>query len=151
MSIYYEQYVKDKRAIRILKQTMLSISLLLLLFIALFVIFAFIITFWLLVPAGVLLVIMAIFANFAHLLTKDFMYMLKDDELIIKKAFAEKYHEVNRINLSSIIGVQRGILSGAVSYTPLKDGITIATNNKKYAISPDDYLLALISKDKEIL
>lgn len=149
MSEYYEMTVTDKRAGRALKRILLLVSLFILIIALFLLIFAFFTTFWLLIPFAVLCVASAVLSNIGHLLTRDYMYIFNGEELIIKRLYAERYNVALVLPLNGIIEVRRQISSDAVKYTPFRYGVTLVADNKSYLISPDDYLLALIMKQKE--
>lgn len=148
MSSYYEMYVKDNRAGKPIRRILLTISLFILLFALIFLIFAIIATYWLLIGFAVLAILSGILANIAHLLTRDYMYIVSDNEIIIKRLYAEKYYETAKINIDKIKEIKDGILSDTIKYTPNNCGVTIITDTKNYSISPDDYMLALITQQR---
>ncbi len=151
MSNYYEVYVNDNSAVKVLRKTLLSISLVILLIALTILVFAFIATYWLMIPFGILTAISIVVSNIAHLFTRNYKYAVDGDVLIIQKEFAESYREINRILLSTINSVQMKIIKDATRYTPFSEGVTLMTEGKNYAISPDDYMLALIVKDKVVI
>lgn len=148
---YYEIMIKDKGVMRAVKQIILLLGLLLFFIAALLIVFAIIISAILLVPAVILIIISLIIGSIAHLLTKDYMYIIHEDELIIKRKLGGDFKEIKKIKLFDINAIQMAVISEAVKYTPYNHGITLMTDNKNYSITPDDYMLALIIEGKVVL
>ncbi len=148
MSGYYEMTVTDKRWGKGLKRILLLISLFILLTALIIFAFAMFTTYWLLLPFAILCAVSAIISNIGHLLTRDYMYCVTDSDFIVKRLYAERYFKALTLPLSAIREVVHGIAPNAVRYTPFKIGITLIANSKSYAVSPDDYMLALIMKGK---